>query len=145
MAPHIIYVRGVRMLERSGNRDPELDSRAGWLGIDVGSVSTDIVIINDEIGLQGWAYLPTGGAPIEAIKEGLKKVKNSIPVLGVGATGSGRELAGVITGADIVKNEITAHAVAATYFVPDVCTVIEIGGRTQKLSLLETECLLTLL
>lgn len=104
-----------------------------WLGVDVGSVSTDVVLIDDNFELYKWAYLPTGGNPIQAIKQGLKVVKDSVQVLGVGATGSGRELAGVIIGADVVKNEITAHAVAAAYFVPDVRTVIEIGGQDSKI------------
>ena len=55
----------------------------------------------------------------------------------VGATGSGRQLAGAIVGADLVKNEITAHAVATTYSVPDVRTIIEIGGQDSKLILLQ--------
>lgn len=54
-------------------------------------------------------------------------------IQGVGATGSGRQLAGVIVGADVVKNEITAHAMAALYEMPDVATVLEIGGQDSKI------------
>jgi predicted CoA-substrate-specific enzyme activase len=54
-------------------------------------------------------------------------------VAGVGTTGSGRQLAGVVLGADSVKNEITAHAVAAMHFLPDVRTVVEIGGQDSKI------------
>ncbi|MCK4353429.1 2-hydroxyglutaryl-CoA dehydratase [candidate division WOR-3 bacterium] len=108
-----------------------------WLGVDVGSVSVDTVLINDKIEVFKSAYLLTAGMPIEAIKEGLRKSRDSVPVLGVGTTGSGRELAAVLTNADIVKNEITAHAIAAAHFVPDVRTVIEIGGQDSKIIILK--------
>ena len=59
-----------------------------------------------------------------------------LTVRGVGATGSGRHLAGLMLGADIVKNEITAHAVAALRDVPEARTVLEIGGQDSKLIIL---------
>ncbi|HBS92678.1 MAG TPA: 2-hydroxyglutaryl-CoA dehydratase, partial [Firmicutes bacterium] len=51
-------------------------------------------------------------------------------------TGSGRNLAAVLLGADVVKNEITAHAVAAGDTCPGVNTVLEIGGQDSKLIIL---------
>jgi predicted CoA-substrate-specific enzyme activase len=42
-------------------------------------------------------------------------------------------LTSVLVGADAVKNEITAHAVAALHLVPNVCTVLEIGGQDSKI------------
>src|SRR5659263_191254 len=59
-----------------------------------------------------------------------------IDVGSVGTTGSARHLTGIIVGADVVKNEITAHAVAASQVVPDVNTVLEIGGQDSKLIIL---------
>ena len=58
-------------------------------------------------------------------------------IIAVGATGSGRQLAGVLVGADVVKNEITAHAVAASHLVPGVRTILEIGGQDSKIILLK--------
>ncbi len=58
-------------------------------------------------------------------------------VLGAGTTGSARHLSGIIVGADIVKNEITAHAVAALHVVPEVRTVLEIGGQDSKIIILQ--------
>jgi predicted CoA-substrate-specific enzyme activase len=88
-------------------------------------------------------YLRTEGNPIGAIQKGLRELKNQIPkdaeILGVGTTGSARYLAGVITGADLIKNEITAHAKGASYFIPDVRTVIEIGGQDSKIIILENK------
>jgi predicted CoA-substrate-specific enzyme activase len=46
-------------------------------------------------------------------------------------------LAAVIAGADVVKNEITAHAVATVHYVPEAQTIIEIGGQDSKLILLQ--------
>jgi predicted CoA-substrate-specific enzyme activase len=112
-----------------------------YLGIDVGSISTNLVLINTENQVLSSLYLRTEGNPIRAIQRGLKELKNQIPkeaeICGLGTTGSARYLAGVITGADLIKNEITAHAKGASFFVPDVRTVIEIGGQDSKIIILE--------
>ncbi|CCO09366.1 acyl-CoA dehydratase activase [Desulforamulus hydrothermalis] len=111
-----------------------------YLGIDVGSVSTNIVIVTEDNNVLASLYLRTRGRPIEALQAGLKEVAASIPahlqIAGVGATGSGRFLAGVMVGADVVKNEITAHAVAASLVQPNVQTVLEIGGQDSKIIIL---------
>ncbi len=109
----------------------------GYLGIDVGSVSTNLVIIDENDNLLTSHYLRTRGQPIRAVQEGIKKTGADSPenleIAGVATTGSARRLAGVIAGADTVKNEITAHAVAASHIVPDVQTVLEIGGQDSKI------------
>lgn len=115
-----------------------------YLGLDVGSVSTNLVIIDEAGNLEESIYIRTQGNPIKAVQEGIKmlsfrnrnKYKNKLDIKGVGATGSGRYLAAVIAGADVVKNEITAHAVAAQNEVPNVQTVIEIGGQDSKIIIL---------
>lgn len=106
-----------------------------FLGIDVGSVTTKAVIMNEKGKLLDKVYLPTQGYPIQAIKLCLSKLRNFLiqnKIKGVGVTGSGRKLAGVMVGADVIKNEITVQAVAALYFNPQVKTVIEIGGQDSK-------------
>ena len=111
-----------------------------FLGVDVGSVSTNIIVLDEDLNVIETLYLRTQGNPINAITRGLKHIEEKLPtnteVLGVGATGSGRTLAGVIIGADIIKNEITAHAVAASKEVPGAQTVIEIGGQDSKIIIL---------
>ncbi len=111
-----------------------------YLGIDVGSVSTNLVIIDDNERIVEKLYLRTGGRPINALVDGLKEIAGTfhgaIGIDGVGTTGSGRVLASVIVGADTVKNEITAHAVAAQRAVPGVKTIIEIGGQDSKIIIL---------
>jgi activator of 2-hydroxyglutaryl-CoA dehydratase len=107
------------------------------MGIDVGSVSTNIVVTDAFGQIIGQEYLRTKGRPIQAIQEGLRNIKNKLPgkaqITGVGTTGSGRLLAKAMVGADIAKNEITAHAVAAMKLVPGVKTVLEIGGQDSKI------------
>ena len=112
-----------------------------YLGIDVGSVSTNIVLIDEKENVVEKLYLRTGGQPINALRSGMKTLKtrlgSGIEIGGVGTTGSGRQLAGVIVGADVIKNEITAHAVAAQKVVSDVRTIIEIGGQDSKIIILK--------
>lgn len=112
-----------------------------FLGIDVGSVSTNLVVIDQNHEVISIVYERTKGQPIKAVQEGLMKIAESIPpgleIMGVGTTGSARYLSGVIVGADLVKNEITAHAVASSHYFPDVRTVLEIGGQDSKIILLQ--------
>jgi predicted CoA-substrate-specific enzyme activase len=111
-----------------------------FLGIDVGSVSTDLVIMDEKDKILSKLYLRTRGAPIRVLTEGMKKFQQElgdIQIAGVGTTGSGRQLAGVIVGADIVKNEITAHATASQKIMPDVHTILEIGGQDSKIIFLK--------
>jgi len=127
--------------ERLGLRDMNASCAAEdyYLGIDVGSVSTNVVVIGGDGRIYYKEYLRTQGRPIPAVQTGLAKVHQALPdteIKGVGATGSGRHLAAAIAGADIIKNEITAHAAAAVNFCPDVQTVIEIGGQDSKIIIL---------
>ncbi|QZY54338.1 acyl-CoA dehydratase activase [Crassaminicella profunda] len=111
-----------------------------YLGVDIGSVSTNIIVMDEEDRIVDTLYLRTQGRPIETVKNGLSQMKErlgeDVHVLGVGTTGSGRNLGGIMIGADVIKNEITAHGVAALHFVPDVRTIIEIGGQDSKIILL---------
>ncbi len=111
------------------------------LGIDVGSVSTNLVLLNEENEIVVSLYLRTRGEPIKVVQEGLKEIgrklgDSEVRVEGVGTTGSARYLAGVVVGADVVKNEITAHAVAANLIAPGVQTVLEVGGQDSKIIIL---------
>ena len=110
-----------------------------FLGVDVGSVSTNFVLMDgDKQGVYS-SYLRTMGQPINTVKDGLRQLGGFLggrQIAGVGVTGSGRSLAAVLLGADVVKNEITAHAVAAGSTCPGVNTVLEIGGQDSKLIIL---------
>ncbi len=108
-----------------------------YLGIDVGSVTTKLAVIDEADELVTDLYLPTEGKPIETTQQGLRQIKEQLPsgmaISGVATTGSARYLAGVIVGADLVKNEITSHAVGALHYFPRSQTVIEIGGQDSKI------------
>ncbi|MFA5048114.1 MAG: acyl-CoA dehydratase activase [Patescibacteria group bacterium] len=111
-----------------------------YLGIDVGSVSCNVVAIDQHGKLLFKKYIRTQGQPIQAIKFGLFEASGELEnfeIAGVGTTGSGRILAGFLVGADVVKNEITTHAIAAENEVKGVRTVIEIGGQDSKIIILE--------
>ncbi len=113
----------------------------GFLGVDVGSVSTNLVMLDPEGGVMAYVYRRTQGQPITAVQQGLieleEKLDGPVEVVGAGATGSARYLTGVVVGGDIVKNEITAHAVAAGHVVPGVRVVLEIGGQDSKIIFLK--------
>jgi len=113
-----------------------------FLGVDVGSISTNLALINEKGEVLSQIYLRTQGQPIEAIKIGMEEMRknislDSINIRGVGTTGSGRVLAGTIVGADIVKNEITSQAVATLQINPKVRTIFEIGGQDSKIIILQ--------
>ncbi|MBS4534576.1 2-hydroxyglutaryl-CoA dehydratase [Clostridium sp. D2Q-14] len=111
-----------------------------FLGVDVGSVSTNIVMINNKNELLEKKYVRTMGNPIKVLTKAMKEIGNKYndnQIKGVGTTGSGRNLANIILGADIIKNEITAHAIAGINFTPEVRTILEIGGQDSKIILIE--------
>ncbi len=114
---------------------PSLKTKA-YLGIDIGSISTNLAVIDEQGRLFAKRYLMTAGRPIEAVKLGLTEIGEDIgdkvEIAGVGTTGSGRYMIADYVGADIVKNEITAHATAAVFFDKTVDTIFEIGGQDSK-------------
>lgn len=113
----------------------------GYLGIDIGSTSTNVVFMDEDRHIRSLHYLRTKGDPLEAVRRGLAQVTahlgEALTVLGVGTTGSGRQLAGKYAGADAVMDEITAQAAAAYALDPQVDTIIEIGGQDSKFIRLE--------
>jgi predicted CoA-substrate-specific enzyme activase len=112
-----------------------------YLGIDIGSVSTNVVVMDSNAALIQDIYLRTAGRPIEAVQQGLSEVQRDwgrrLQILGVGTTGSGRELIAELVGADVVNDEITAHKtgalhVSSTLGGEPVDTIFEIGGQDSK-------------
>ena len=114
--------------------------KKGYLGIDVGSVSTNLIVIDEQDEVLASLYLRTQGQPIRVIQEGMAQLSGLIPddveICAAGTTGSARYLAGIMVGADIVKNEITTHAVGTSRFIPGVQTILEIGGQDSKIIIL---------
>ncbi|HOW30086.1 MAG TPA: acyl-CoA dehydratase activase, partial [Bacteroidales bacterium] len=107
-----------------------------YLGLDIGSLSTNVVLIDEQHHVIARRYLPTAGKPLEAIQKGMTEiydeVGDAVEVIGAGTTGSGRYLTGDFIGADTIQNEITAQATAAIDYDPTVDTIFEIGGQDSK-------------
>ncbi len=114
--------------------------KPAFLGIDVGSISTNCVVINPEKDVLFEIYERGQGNPIESVQQCLARLSEQLPgdyqINGVCTTGSGRTLAGAVVGADVMKNEISAHARAALHLYPDVRTICEIGGQDSKITIL---------
>lgn len=112
-----------------------------YLGIDIGSVSTNLVLVDDYSQIIKEIYLRTEGRPIEVVNRGLREIEEElgsrVRVRATGTTGSGRELIGALVGADTVNDEITAHKTGALYISNrlqerKVDTIFEIGGQDSK-------------
>jgi len=117
-------------------RGETLSDQEVILGLDVGSVSTNLALVDLDGRLLDCAYVKTRGRPVAAIEEGVSELSgrhpHSLRIVAAGTTGSGRYLAGHLLGADLVKNEIAAQLRAAVAFWPEVDTVLEIGGQDAK-------------
>ena len=111
-----------------------------YLGVDIGSISTKGVVIDCDNNIIAKEYIWTEGNPVGAVKKlvGILKsqVSSDYVLKGIGTTGSARKLIGLMLGTDVVKNEITAHAVGTTSLYPSVKTILEIGGQDSKIILL---------
>ena len=115
---------------------PAQGTACAFLGVDVGSVSTNLALIDASGEVLLGVYLPTRGQPVAVLEQGLQRVRQrfgqQLQLLGVGTTGSGRHLAAQVLGADVVHNEITAQLTASARYLPEVDTVFEIGGQDSK-------------
>lgn len=115
--------------------------KKAYLGIDIGSISTKGVIIDEENNILCKSYIWTKADPINAVKKLLNLLKKDFPkeykIVSVGTTGSARRLIGIMLGASIIKNEITAHAIGTSSIYKDVKTIFEIGGQDSKIIILE--------
>ena len=110
------------------------------LGIDVGSISANLVLIGPDDGVIFEDYRRVDGRPLRAAQAALAALRERVPeaarLAGVGVTGSARYLIGAALGADVIKNEISAHARAAIHAHPEAQTVFEIGGQDSKVTII---------
>ena len=106
------------------------------LGIDVGSTSTNLVLLDRQGRLLDAQYLRTAGDARNAVREGLaslgERLGDAVAVDAVVTTGSGRGLMAKFVGADAAVDEITCQAAGAAHANPQVDTVFEIGGQDSK-------------
>ncbi len=116
----------------------------GVAGFDIGSTSTKAVLCGTDGKVLAGFYTRTAGRPVEAVMGLLEAMDDwldsrgaRLRVTGAATTGSGRKLSGAIIGADLILDEITAHARAALELHPQVDTIIEIGGQDSKFTSLK--------
>jgi predicted CoA-substrate-specific enzyme activase len=106
-----------------------------FVGIDIGSVSEKIVVIDPQGEILYSDYRYSHGKVLERLMELFREFHErgfAGNVLGMGVTGSGRYLGAKVLGADVVKNEISAQVRGTRHIVPDCDTIIEIGGQDAK-------------
>lgn len=147
----VLLLRDHPAASRTGSL-PEVGTETipAFLGIDIGSVSTNLALVDESGCLLHGIYLRTAGRPVEVVNQGLQEIKSlygsRVRISGVGTTGSGRELIGELVGADTINDEITAHKTGAMYVhdqivrnldnqgddAPSVDTIFEIGGQDAK-------------
>lgn len=110
--------------------------------MDIGSVSTKAVVLDGKGQIIAAEYLWTEGDPVSSTKNVILSLKKQLPtsvsIESVGTTGSARRLIGAMLNADVVKNEITAHARGTLSRHPDVRTIIDIGGQDSKIILISS-------
>ena len=112
------------------------------IGLDVGSTTTKAVLLRTcDSAIVASVYLRTSGDPIAAAKQCYEYIDSktselSIRIIGLGVTGSGRNIVALHALTDVIVNEIIAHATAAAFFDPEVDTIFEIGGQDAKYTFL---------
>lgn len=105
-----------------------------FAGIDVGSLSTEVVILGQEGGIAGYSIVETGANSTEAAEDALAKAMAMAglgreQIRGMVATGYGRVS---VPFAEKKRTEISCHATGAAHLFPATETVIDIGGQDSK-------------
>ncbi len=114
-----------------------------YLGIDIGSTSTKAVLMDRDREVIAGFYTRTAGRPVNAVQKLFASIDDvldthdiDLRIIGAGTTGAGRKFSGSIIGADLILDEITAHARAGFELDLEVDTIIEIGGQDSKFTTL---------
>ncbi len=107
-----------------------------YLGLDVGSTTTKYALITEKREIVHKRYVHTQGKPIEVTQWLLKTLRDDIgekiDIRGTATTGSGRNVVGDFLNAELILDEITAHARGAVEIDPAIDTIFEIGGQDSK-------------
>ncbi len=107
-----------------------------YLGIDIGSTTTKHALINEDYEIIHKRYVQTQGKPVEVTQKLLEAIRDEmgdkIDIIGTATTGSGRNVVGDFLNADLIIDEITAHARGAVEIDATIDTIFEIGGQDSK-------------
>ncbi|MBN2616918.1 MAG: 2-hydroxyacyl-CoA dehydratase, partial [Spirochaetales bacterium] len=117
----------------------DLDNKDLFLGIDSGSTTTKIVLIDENGRIGAKHYSNNNGNPIKAVTTGLSEIYNEINAAGINVnikrsavTGYGEDLIHFAYGLDDGLVETIAHYSAAAFFDPNVSFIMDIGGQDMK-------------
>jgi len=128
------------LARHNASHPPEVDvtsySGPAWLGIDAGSTTTKMALIDPNGGLLYTYYHSNLGNPVAIVLEQLKEIYRlcgqRITIKGAAVTGYGEDLIRNAFGCDLGLVETVAHYNAAAHFNPDVDFIIDIGGQDMK-------------
>lgn len=107
-----------------------------YLGIDAGSTTLKVVLINANNEIIFSHYGPNHGKPLEKSQELIEQIYGLLPkgayIAHSGVTGYGEAFLKRALGIDIGEVETIAHYRAAQFFCPDVSFILDIGGQDMK-------------
>ena len=107
-----------------------------YLGIDAGSTTTKLVLIDDEGNLLYSLYGSNQGNPLKSVMNMLKELYTKLPEKAIlrysGVTGYGEKLIQTALNVDLNDIETIAHYTAAKKFEPDVTSIVDIGVQDMK-------------
>ena len=116
----------------------DLNSYTGdaFIGIDAGSTTTKLVLIDRDSNLLYSMYGSNEGNPLNSVIKMLKELYSILPE-GVklrysGVTGYGEKLIQTALNIDLNEIETIAHYTAAKQFMPNVTSIVDIGGQDMK-------------
>ena len=107
-----------------------------FVGIDAGSTTTKLVLIDKDSNLLYSDYGSNEGNPLKSVIKMLKKMYEQLPetanIRYAGVTGYGEKLIQTALNIDLNEIETIAHYTAAKKFMPNVTSIIDIGGQDMK-------------
>src|SRR5699024_1202502 len=107
-----------------------------YIGIDAGSTTTKLVLIDNDNNIRFSLYQSNEGNPLQSVISMLKELYSKLPEKAViryaGVTGYGEKLVQTALNVDLNEIETIAHYTAAKQFMPNVTSIIDIGGQDMK-------------
>lgn len=111
----------------------------GWLGIDSGSTTTKVILIDKDRNILFRSYAPNGGDPVTAVRTALERLDSEcrengtiLNIVSACSTGYGEDLIKAAFSLDYGIIETIAHFIAAKTLDPDVSFILDIGGQDMK-------------
>jgi len=116
----------------------------GFLGLDGGSTSTKVVLVNENKEIIAKAYQLSKGNPIQdtievmgALQKMIEDQGCTLEILGVGTTGYAKDILKDTLNGDTAIVETVAHTESALHFYPDTDVIVDVGGQDIKVMILK--------